>query len=205
MFDDRTVAGRRLADLASERELDIDVVLAVPRGGLPVGRAVADAFDAPLDSIVAKKLGAPTNEELAVGAATGDGSAWYNDELIDELDIEESYLEAEREAAVEVAREKEQRYRREPGGPALEEKRVAVVDDGVATGATIRACLDAVQAHHPAHTTLLVPVGPAEELRALEQVTDVLALERSERFRAVGQFYRSFDQLSDDEAMASLE
>ena len=204
MFENRETAGRSLAAKMQEEGVSPEIVLAVPRGGLPIGRAVADAFDVPLDIVAAKKLGAPGNPELAIGAVASDGSMWSNENLIERFGIDDEYVEAERKAAVETARQKVDTYRAwEP--PDLHRKRVAVVDDGVATGATIRACLAAVRNAGASEVILAVPVGPSDTLAALEAAADtVVAVERPEVFRAVGSHYREFGQVSDAEAQRYL-
>lgn len=206
MFQDRAAAGEKLVGAIREAGLEVDVVLAVPRGGLPVGRVVADAFDVPLDIVAAKKLGAPGNPELAIGAAAADGSLWVNDGLVSQLGVTDAYLESERQTAMETARQKETTYRSGRDPATIEDRRVAVVDDGVATGATMFACLEAVGNQDPASLVVGVPVGPPETLSKLEERADaVIAVERPAHFTAVGGFYREFDQVSDEAAMASLE
>ncbi|ELY52102.1 phosphoribosyltransferase [Natronolimnohabitans innermongolicus] len=206
MFDDRTDAGERLAADLESRGLEADLVAGIPRGALPVARPVADALDTTLDVVVARKMGAPENPELALGAVASDGSAWYNDDLIDRLGVSESYLEDVREKEAENAAEKADRYRETPGRPDLAGKRVIVVDDGVATGATARACLRQVRADGAAYVALAVPVGSPQSLAALEsEADDVIALQAPESFRAVGQFYRDFGQVTDEEAVAYLD
>ena len=204
MFTDREAAGERLGSELTERGVEADLVLAVPRGGLPLGRAVADRLGVPLDIVAAKKLGAPGNPELAIGAAAGDGSLYPNEDLIDRLGVDEAYVEAERERAAETARQKEATYRRgDP--PDLEDKRVVVVDDGLATGATAIACLRRVRAAGAARVVLAVPVGASESLAEAEREADeVVVLETPARFGAVGRHYVDFSQVSDEEAMAYL-
>jgi len=206
MFDDRTDAGERLAAELKARDLDIDVVLGIPRGALPVARPVADALDADLDVVVARKLGAPGNPELALGAVASDGSVWYNDDLIARVDIPEEYLEEVRAEEAENAREKADRYRETAGLPELEGKRVVVVDDGVATGATATACLRQVQESGAEWVGLAVPVGSPRSVDELERETDeVIALQTPADFRAVGQYYRNFGQVTDEEAITYLD
>ncbi|MFD1562937.1 phosphoribosyltransferase [Haloarchaeobius amylolyticus] len=206
MFDDRTDAGERLAAELEARDLDIDVVLGIPRGALPVARPVADALDADLDVVVARKLGAPGNPELALGAVASDGSVWYNDDLIARLDVSEEYLEEVRTEEAENARNKADRYRETAGLPDLEGKRVVVVDDGVATGATATACLRQVQESGAEWVGLAVPVGSPQSVTELEQETDeVIALQTPADFRAVGQYYRNFGQVTDEEAIEYLD
>ena len=206
MFEDRTDAGDRLAAELERRHFEADVVLGIPRGALPVARPVADALDAHLDVVVARKMGAPGNPELALGAVASDGSVWYNEDLIDRLGVDDTYLEQVRETEAENAAEKADRYRETPGLPALAGKRVIVVDDGVATGATATACLRQVRESDAASVALAVPVGSPRSIPALEREADaVIALETPENFQAVGQFYRTFGQVSDEEAIAHLE
>src|SRR6056297_1388380 len=119
MFTDRADAGEQLAAELRRRDLAVDVVLGIPRGGLPVARPVADALGVPLDVVVSKKLGAPGNPELAIGAAGSDGSVWRNEDLIARLGVDEAYVEAEAERATETAREKAETYRGERGTPDL--------------------------------------------------------------------------------------
>ena len=206
MFEDRTDAGERLAAELSRRGVDADVVLAIPRGALPVARPVADALEAELDVVVASKIGAPNNPELAIGAVASDGSVWRNDDLIARLSVPEPYVERERAREATYAREKADRYRDDGIVPDLEDKRVIVVDDGVATGATARACLRQVAEAGAAHVVLAVPVGSPDSLEEIASEADaVVALERPPNFGAVGQFYRRFDQVADEEAIAYLD
>lgn len=206
MFTDRADAGRQLADLLDDHDVEADLVLAIPRGGLPVARQVADALGAPLDVAVASKIGAPDDPELAVGAVASDGTLWLNDDLVDELDVSEAYLERERDSEAEYAREKVRRYRGEGGPPDLSGKRVVVVDDGVATGATARAVLRQVADAGAGRVVLAVPVGSPDTIDALQSEADeVVAAETPPHFSAVGQFYEEFDQVSDDEATTYLD
>lgn len=204
MFRDRTEAGAQLADALVERGVEADVVLAIPRGALPLGRPVADRLDAPLDVVVAKKLGAPDNPELAIGAVAENGALWLNDDIIERIGVSETYVERQREAEAEGARAKADRYREGPP-PDLTDERVVVVDDGVATGATMRACLQRVRDERPASVVVAVPVGPRDTLSELERLADeVVALERPAVFRAVGAHYETFGQVTDEEATSYL-
>jgi predicted phosphoribosyltransferase len=204
-FKDRADAGERLGAALRDRGIEADIVLAIPRGGLPLGRAVADALDAPLDVVVAKKIGAPGNPEYAIGAVAADGTLWRNEAAIASTGAGEDYDERKRAEAVEAARRKADRYR-DDGRPELAGKRVVVVDDGIATGSTARACLELVRAANPERVVLAVPVGPPESIADLESVADeVVCLETPGGFRGVGQFYEVFDQVSDEKAMDYLD
>jgi predicted phosphoribosyltransferase len=206
MFTDRIDAGEQLGRLLRERGVEADVALAIPRGGLPVGRAVADALGVPLDVVVARKLGAPGNPELAVGAVGAAGTVWLNEDLVDRLGVTEGYLERERERQESVVREKLERYR--AGRPPLDlaGDTVLVVDDGVATGATATACLRTVREAGAGRVVLAVPVAPPETVDRLEEAADeVVVVEIPGYFGSVGQFYRSFGQVSDLEARSYLD
>ncbi|MFO7926478.1 MAG: phosphoribosyltransferase [Halobacteriota archaeon] len=206
MFTDRTEGGRQLADTVSERGIDADMMLAIPRGGLPVGQAVADRLGVPLDIVAARKLGAPSNPELAIGSVASDGTVWLNDSLIENLGVDEAYVEATIERERGVAREKTERYR--GGRPPLElaGKTALLVDDGIATGATTIACIRQLQNADAERVIVAVPVAPPETVERLrEEADDVVCVETPAYFGAVGAFYRSFEQVTDEEAMAHLQ
>jgi predicted phosphoribosyltransferase len=206
MFRDRTDAGRQLADLLDDHDVTADVVLGIPRGGLPVARPVADALGAELDVVVASKIGAPNNPELAVGAVASDGSVWRNEDLVDRLGVSDEYFERERESEAAAASAKLERYRGTDELPDLTGKRVLVVDDGLATGATTIAALRQVRAAGAETVLLAVPVGSPDSVERLRAEADeVLAVETPPHFAAVGQFYDAFEQVSDEEAMEYLE
>ena len=203
-FADRTEAGRRLGEALVERGLETDLVLAVPRGGLPVGRAVADALGVPLDVVVSSKVGAPGNPELAIGAVASDGSAWLDEETIEALGVDPEYVSREREREAEAARGKAERYRTD-GPPDVSGRAVTVVDDGAATGATAIAAVRLLRARGAARIVVALPVAPPGTVTELERVADeVVCLLTPASFGAVGRFYRRFDQVSDEEAIAYL-
>jgi predicted phosphoribosyltransferase len=205
-FADRTDAGERLAAELADRGIDADLVLAIPRGGLPLGREVADALDAPLDIVVASKIGAPGNPEYAVGAVASDGSVWLDDDAIARLGVADGYVEREREDELRAAREKASRYRGDRAPPDLIGKTVVVVDDGVATGSTAVAALRLVREGGAERVVLAVPVGPPDTVSDLDAVADaVVVLRTPGSFGAVGAFYDRFDQVTDEEAMTYLD
>ncbi|AXG10617.1 phosphoribosyltransferase [Haloplanus rubicundus] len=205
-FADRTDAGERLAAELVDRGIGADLVLAIPRGGLPLGREVADALDAPLDIVVASKIGAPGNPEYAIGAVSSDGHVWLDDEATARLGVADAYVERERERELEAAREKASRYRGDRDPPDLTGKRVVVVDDGVATGSTAIAALRLVREGGAERVVLAVPVGPPDTVSELDGVADeVVVLRAPASFGAVGAFYDRFDQVTDEEAMTYLD
>jgi putative phosphoribosyl transferase len=205
MFADRTEAGEALGALLAERGERADVVLGIPRGGVVVAAPVAAALDCSLDVALARKIGAPGNPELAVGAVGPDGSA-----VVDELTARHARVSAdwiEQAAAAqagEIARRVEQ-FR--PGLPPLDvtAKRVVVVDDGVATGSTAAAVGRWLRADGAASAVLAVPVAPASAPDRLVPPYDrLVAVSLPERLFSVGEHYRRFDQTSDDEVVALL-
>ncbi len=205
IYRDREEAGDSLAEHLMEEGVDADVVLGIPRGGLPVAAAVARAFDAELDVVAAKKLRAPYNEELAIGAAAADGSVWLNDDVIERVDVDEDYLEEETRWAANEALDKEAGYRDGSLEDVVRGRRVLVVDDGVATGATALACLRSVRDAGASYVAFAAPVGSGSSLRRLAGECDaVYCPERPRDFSAVGRYYDVFDQVSDEEAMSYL-
>ncbi|AFK21060.1 phosphoribosyltransferase (plasmid) [Haloferax mediterranei ATCC 33500] len=203
-FTDRTEAGQLLAEELNRRDIEADIVLAIPRGGLPLGRPVADALDVPLDIVVAKKIGAPGNPEYALGAVTSDGSVWRNEEGLRGFGDNEEYFEQKRAEEAENARAKAERYR-EGDAPDLTDKTVVIVDDGVATGSTIKACIQPVRTAAD-RVIVAVPVGPPHTIDEVRQMVDeVVCLQTPSSFMGVGQFYRNFEQVTDEEAMTYLE
>lgn len=208
VFADRAEAGRELAERLLRHKIANPVVLALPRGGVPVAYEIARALEAPLDVIVVRKLGAPSHAELGVGAVV-DGDhpeGIFNDEIIAELGVSREYLEREVEAQLKEVRRREGVYR--GGRPRVELKgRTAiVVDDGIATGGSIRAALRAVRRAAPARVILAVPVAPAETIRELRREADeVVCLSSPASFYAIGQFYHDFHQLDDEEVLRLLE
>lgn len=206
-FADRRAGGRALGKLLTAYAGRSDtLVLALPRGGVPVGFEVAQAIGAPLDVLTVRKLGFPGHPELAMGAIASGGVCVLNQELVDAYAIAGETIAkvAAREAREIERREREYRGRGEPLAPA--DRTVILVDDGLATGATMRAAVDAVRAQHPASIVVAVPVAAEESYEETRAVADaiVCALVPSP-FRAVGQWYSNFEQVTDDEVRSLLE
>lgn len=205
MFLDRTDAGEQLADVVRAHGLQPDVVLAIPRGGLPVARVIADRLGAPLDIVVANKIGAPGRQELAIGAVAMDGTVWLNESVIDEWNVSREYIDDAVEHERRAAQEKAKRYREDKRTPELAGKTVLVVDDGIATGATATACLRQVRNAGAERVVLAVPVGPPDTIERLQSDADeVISVETPPHFSTVGQFYEDFEQVPDDEVLTYL-
>lgn len=178
MFEDRTDAGRQLADVLDDHDVTADVVLAVPRGGLPVGRVVADRLGVPLDVVVACEVGAPGNPGLTLGAAAADGAVWIDESTVEGMGVGERYVEERTEAERAAARERRRRYRGDRPPLDLVGRTVVVVDDGVAAGATTIACLRQVRQAGAERVVLAVPVAPPDVVdRLLPEADEVIVVE----------------------------
>ncbi|MEW2251342.1 MULTISPECIES: phosphoribosyltransferase [unclassified Streptomyces] len=208
-FRDRTQAGRELAEQLRVRQdkgaLPHPLVLALPRGGVPVAREVARALDAPLDVLVARKIGAPFQEELGVGALAGDDPPLFDEWALRRMGLSHDDLAATVERERAELRRRERLYRR--GRPALDlaGHTVILVDDGLATGATARAAVRWARRQRPERVVLAVPVAAPESADLLSREADeVVCLHRPADFRAVGLWYEDFEQLSDDDVLDAL-
>jgi predicted phosphoribosyltransferase len=207
LFRDRLEAGRRLAQKLSDYAGKPDVVvLALPRGGVPVAAEVARALDAPLDIFLVRKLGLPGQEELAMGAIASGGSRVLNTSLLRRLHVSPEIVDA---VAMRERREldrREREYRGSHPPPPVRGQTVILVDDGLATGASMHAAVAALRAQEPARIVVAVPVGAPSTCEDLRQIADdVVCAETPEPFAAVGQWYDDFSQTSDEEVRQLLE
>jgi len=200
-FEDRFDAGRFLAQQLKHHAGKPNVtVLALPRGGVPVAFEIARALGAPLDVFVVRKLGAPGYEELAMGAIATGGVRVFNEEVIQHLGVSESWIEASIQEQQEELQRREEAYRGDRAPVEIENHTVILVDDGLATGASMRAAVRALRLRHPAAITVAVPIGSrdtCDQFRA--QVEEVVCARTPEPFHAVGAWYRNFTQTTDEE------
>jgi putative phosphoribosyl transferase len=207
-FRDRSDAGRRLAKALSSYKDRHPVVLALPRGGVPVAAEVAAALDAPLDLILVRKIGVPTQPELAMGAVV-DGTAPIvvrNEEVIELSGTTADEFDAACASELEEIERRRQLYVGDRARAEIAGQVVIVIDDGIATGATTRAALQAIRNRRPKELVLAVPVAPPDTITKLRgEVDDLICLETPELFGAIGYFYRDFRQVSDQEVVAILK
>ena len=205
-FENRREAGRELARrLTAFQGRDDVVVLGLPRGGVPVAAEVAQALGSPLDVLVVRKLGVPGHEELAMGAVASGGARVLNEGIVRELRLGDAAIERiTREQSAEVER-RERAFRGGRPRPDLHDKTVLLVDDGIATGATMRSAVAALRANGPRRVVVATPVAAPEAVAWLEKEADeVICLATPMDFLAVGRWYRDFPQTTDDEVRALL-
>ncbi|MEZ5816789.1 MAG: phosphoribosyltransferase [Hyphomicrobiaceae bacterium] len=206
-FPDRTEAGRQLGARLAELELENPVILALPRGGLPVALEIARALHAPLELVMVRKIGVPIQPELAAAAVVDGGAPElvYNRDVMRAAGLDEGDIEA---ASRRELAEIERRRAAYEGGrvrASLDGRTVVVVDDGIATGTTMRAALAALRRKSPRRLVLAIPVAPADTVEELRHVVDdVVCLRMPEPFYAVGQSYRDFHQVTDAEVVEAL-
>lgn len=196
MFKDRVDAAEKLAKKLEWIKKENPVILAIPRGGVVTGDVIAKILGLSLDIIVSRKIGAPYNPELAIGAVVHDGSFFPNSDLIAALEIPKKYLD---EQITEQLQEIECRLVKFRGRKDydLKDKTVVLVDDGIATGATVFVALEWIKKQKPKRVIVAIPVGPRDTIERLTKMAEVVVLDDPVIFGAVGEFYQSFDQVED--------
>lgn len=206
-FDNRTQAGRLLGQALlhyAGRE-DI-IVLALPRGGVPVAFEVVKAINAPLDLMLVRKLGTPGQEELAMGAIAPGEVRVLNPDIVHSLRISEEIIEAVAKRERKELDRRQRAYRGDRPPPQVQGRCVILVDDGLATGATMRTAIKAIRQQQPSRIVVAVPVAPADTVQTLrEEADEVVCLATPEPFWAIGSWYREFPQTSDEEVKDLLE
>ena len=205
-FTDRVDAGKRLASALKDFSGKNGIVLAIPRGGVVVGFEIARALNLPLDVIIPRKIGAPENPELAIGAVAEDGTAILDNQLIKYLGVSKEYVEIETKRQKHEIGRRLKLYRQDSSYPNLKGLDVIVVDDGIATGSTMKAALASVKNRGAASVTVAVPVGPPSTIEELKNTADrVVCLYTPEYFQAIGEFYTDFSQTPDEEVIMLLK
>lgn len=206
-FHDRTEAGRVLASMLAEYTNRPDLlVLGLPRGGVPVAYEVSRTLNAPLDVILVRKLGVPGQEELAMGAISSGGVRVLNSEIVSALGVSQAEIEAVTERETRELEHRERMYRNNRPGPEVSGKTIILVDDGLATGSTMRAAVAALRGRQPRSIVVAVPVAARstyEELRA--EVSEVVCAKTPEQFYAVGLWYQDFSEVSDEKIRDLLD
>lgn len=200
-FRDRDDAGNLLAERLAEGGYSPAIVLGIPRGGVILADIVAKRLGADFDVAIPRKLGAPDDGELAIGAVMEDGTSYINRYLVNALHVSADYIESEKARQVAEIKRRAEIYRK-PGSYHIAGKNVIMVDDGIATGATVIASARWARKHNPSSLTVAVPVAPPQSVEVLEQESDsVIVLYAPRDFASVGQFYEEFHPVSDDEVM----
>jgi predicted phosphoribosyltransferase len=198
-FRDRIDAGNLLAERLTEHGYTPAIVLGIPRGGVLLADIVAKKLAADFDIVIPRKLGAPENEELAIGAVMEDGTSYINRYIVNALRIPHNYIESERIRQVAEIRRRSAAYRKPGLSYNIAGKNVIIIDDGIATGATVIATARWARKHHPSTLTIAVPVAPSQSVEVLEQESDsIIVLHMPHDFGSVGQFYEEFGPVSDD-------
>lgn len=204
-FLDRLHAAELLLRALQKSGPENPLVLGIPRGGVILGAIIAEGLDADLDVVIARKIGAPHNSELAIGAMTEGGEVMLNDMLVDALGVTKDYIRTECALQLREIEERTTRYRSAHRRVPREGRNLLVVDDGVATGATMKATLQGLRATNPESIWCALAVGPEDTLRELADMADeVVCLAAPTWFQAVGQFYEEFTQTSDEEVIECL-
>jgi putative phosphoribosyl transferase len=208
IFADRSTAGRALAERLLALRLADPVVLALPRGGVPVAVEVARALDAPLDLVLVRKIGVPGQPEVAAAAVVDGGEAELvvNDEIVGREAVGDAYLAAAAERQLAEIERRRRVYLAGRRRLPLERREVVVIDDGIATGTTVKAALAAIRRKRPRRVVLAIPVAAVEALDDLLPLADeIICLETPRPFRALSFSYRDFHQLTDDEVVDLLQ
>lgn len=206
IFRDRTQVGKLLGERIQKLKLKNPIVLAIPRGGVPVAKEIALAIRAPLDLVITRKIGYPGEPEFAIGAVTQEGDLVVDENTLKSMGVGQEYLKQEASRQTKEIKERMHKYRGERPFPNLAGRDVIIVDDGVATGNTVIAAIESVKKKRPESTILAVGVAPPETVRKLsEKVDDMVCLETPEPFFAIGEFYENFEQVEDDEVKQILK
>lgn len=204
IFKDRTDAGQKLAKKLEYLQKEEPIILAIPRGGVVTGDVIAKMLGASLDIVVPRKIGAPHNPELAIGAVMHDGSFFPNITVIEYFDVRKDFIDVQ---IVEQLEEIERRLMHFRGRKEynLKDKTIILVDDGVATGSTVFVTIDWLKKQRPKRIILATPVGSRDTIERLSKIIEVVVLQNPETFGAVGEFYEYFDQVDDSQVIKIMQ
>ena len=206
IFRDRKDAGVRLAQVLREFKGKDVIILAIPRGGVPVAKEIADFLGCEMDVIITRKVGAPNNPEFAIGSVTQDGELLTDLRFATSYGVGESYILEESKRQAKIVKERLRKFRGDKPYPYLQNRIVVIVDDGIATGYTIRAAVQSVKTKGPSKIVLAVPVAPRDAIEELRsEVDQVVCLSTPEIFYAIGEFYENFEQVEDEEVVKMLK
>ena len=204
-FKNRREAGEALAEELSDLKGQDPLILGIPRGAVPMAAVVADELDGELDVVIVRKLGAPGNPELAIGSVTEEGKAIVNEDFARRTGASQEYIEREKQRQMERIEERKRVYREVRPKASMEGRIVVIVDDGFATGATMKAALESARSENPEKLIAAGPVGAQDTCRDMGDYADeVVCLRAPSFFGAVGAFYRDFGQVSDEEVLEVL-
>ena len=196
IFNDRVDAAEKLAKKLEWLRDEDPIILAIPRGGVIIGDVIAKALGAKLDIIVSRKVGAPYNPELAIGAVMHDGSFFPNTDIIEAMNVSKKYIEQQVASELKEINRRLMKFRGTKDY-RLEGKTVVLVDDGIATGATIFVTLQWLKRQNPKRLVVAIPVGPKDTIEKLSRVAEVVVLDSPSFFNAVGEYYDTFEQVDD--------
>jgi len=201
MFKDREEAGRVLAYLLKKMDIDTKnaIVLALPRGGVPVAYSIKKMLNIPMDVVISKKIGAPYNPEYAIAAV----SEWGDVEINVYEEYDKDYIEEQKRQTEKKIKEYIQKYRRGENLPSIEGKEVILVDDGIATGLTMLSVINSLK-KKPKRIIVAVPVAPPEVVEKFKKIVETVVVEKPDFFMAIGSFYEDFHQLTDEEVVKYL-
>lgn len=200
MFLDRKDAGKKLSDKLDKFKNEDLIVLIVPRGGLEIAYDTVKKYNYEWDLIISRKIGAPNNKEVAIGAVSVDGSYFVSDYYVGVLDISEEYIEQEVSKQINEIKRRMKVYREKDAFPEVKDKTVIIIDDGIATGFTILAAIKSVKKQGAKKIILAIPVGPKETIEEFKEFADeIICLYVPDDFYAVGAYYMNFEQVTDEE------
>ncbi len=207
MFKDRNDAGNKLAIELLNKNISSGLIMAIPRGGVVLAAAISKQLKLPMDVIIPKKIGAPFNPELAVGAVTQDGVVIYDNYILDMLGLQEDQMQNVVEEKINEIKRRMLLYRDSINYPNYTGKEIILVDDGVATGYTVLAAIKSLyHLFEPKRLLLAVPVGPPDVIQKLtKQVDEMLCLLEPKQFHSVGQYFDNFDQVEDENVIKLLQ